>query len=1521
MMTGIIGDDEAEIEAEIQRELDEICEDNIEIEDLENEDLISPYLNEKDADVLPDSLQQYLRAVQSRTEGVEQDVRDCDTVLNKLPIGGINDDDEQILARKIKEALGDGCHDDPLDIRKKVLSEIEELEQNEEKEKIRRESNADNMAIDIIRTDISDQIRILEEAAEKQLLELEEKQANKKQKRNEWYEDMKREENKRMEKVQEMKRQRQQELETAQKRLNESQQVIQKMLEKEAEQGKQKLDLLQQQFQVDIQEIEEESKKEKAALEEMKNQEAEYQRKKQNAAAVKIQKTYRGHRVYLQHKNILQQRRSERIKKYEEELEQQEREEKKKMEEVERRKQEEKRNEELQEKKRIEEERKRKEEQWKREREEEKQREEEKKKLEQLKKDEEKKKKIEEEREEQKRREEKRKIEELKKEEEKKRKEEEEREEQKRREKRKIQELKKEEEKKQEEAKKKELELIEKRKKEEEEERRKAEEKIREDELRKEIERKKEEQKRIEEEKKTAARRKKLEEIEKQKMKEEEKMKEEQRESEKKKMENKSGNPDINRNSTKLEGSEEIQNCLGLRHLEERRLQWVQEYLNVMVFSSTTSEDRVQPVAKMKSRQRPRRPFSASKNLPSLTEEQLLQASPPMTTLNKVVRVCVSSLPACNMHGVKRCPDLQSLTIHNCGLMAVESIEECTSIRELRVQDNCIEYVSCRGIHNLEEIQLNNNNLTSVQGFDGCRGLRCLYLSNNKITRLGDLSSCCKLQTLCLDSNQLIMTKGLLSLPNLQSLSCANNHLPNVKEIDSCQLLQSLNLQGNNLQQPPVLSNHVLLRELRLDDNSISTLEPLSKVWLPSLRLLSASQNSISKLDSLEGLIMLETLDVSHNLISDLDWLIPGLSQCRELKVLRIAGNPVNEDPDCRKAIVESLAFLTKLDDESLQPKKSSSEGHSSSFITMCLNQLTEYDNMMARHDTELSSFSESEVDPKKVQERLNIKSKQFEERHQLAVTHLQQHERYGTGDEHLNLSRDAPRFTEKDPKIMETMSRHETCEQPESRQSHDVSVTLKAKASEPYSFEGVEAGRADEQRKTLADDSSILTTAAIKIQSVWRGWYVRHLIDLQMNKWLAAVTIQAAWRGYRVRSRMRKSRVSRARKALWDARDHAAATTIQACYRGYRARKRIASALQAVNYYNDDDDDDDFNYDEEVDLSAFDYDSGLLDEGWTPTDTPQLPSRGPILPGPGQSSFHSRSKQSEAYMPRQAWRSADSPMEQGLLANQRGTPRVHNDQRSPEQDLMSVTSGTQSHLTHRQEEMSSEWGVRDPSTAELMWKRANRMKYNPARKRKLLDPNKRLALFKKLDEANKLREVKPPPKRQPQRVDYFAARDSSMLPSGSNTPTLERQAKAQMTYSWVYNQGVIHVDQDEPGRLGLTKDYSTEPTKTKKSPGKRYPSKSRSPISLPQMDPVALTGRNVPLVSSPALIREQISKDSTPTTRRYSSASEQIHFPPIKTYSVPNLTARSAASEASSLSPEKSNSAGARMTKERKRR
>ena len=65
-----------------------------------------------------------------------------------------------------------------------------------------------------------------------------------------------------------------------------------------------------------------------------------------------------------------------------------------------------------------------------------------------------------------------------------------------------------------------------------------------------------------------------------------------------------------------------------------------------------------------------------------------------------------------------------------------------------------------------------------------------------------------------------------------------------------------------------------------------------------------------------------------------------------------------------------------------------------------------------------------------------------------------------------------------------------------------------------------------------------------------------------------------------------------------------------KAHFRGQRVRRRLAEALRAAHFYDDGDDEEEFDYDEEVDLTAFDFDESTLEHGWTPSDTPQMPSR-----------------------------------------------------------------------------------------------------------------------------------------------------------------------------------------------------------------------------------------------------------------------------------------------------------------------
>lgn len=178
-MTCILDDDEADIEAEIQRELEALGDDSLQIEDVEDNTSTST-VNTDDENALPDSIQEYLRLLQSRTEGAAEEVKECDTILEKFPSESLVKEDAALLSQRIKEELGEEYNENPLVLRDQVLAELEETELREEREKLAKENSneEDNKyALDIIRPGIIEEIQALEETAQQQLKDLEEKQA------------------------------------------------------------------------------------------------------------------------------------------------------------------------------------------------------------------------------------------------------------------------------------------------------------------------------------------------------------------------------------------------------------------------------------------------------------------------------------------------------------------------------------------------------------------------------------------------------------------------------------------------------------------------------------------------------------------------------------------------------------------------------------------------------------------------------------------------------------------------------------------------------------------------------------------------------------------------------------------------------------------------------------------------------------------------------------------------------------------------------------------------------------------------------------------------------------------------------------------------------------------------------------------------------------------------------------------------------------------------------------------------
>ncbi|NXC11393.1 LRIQ1 protein, partial [Orthonyx spaldingii] len=181
----------------------------------------------------------------------------------------------------------------------------------------------------------------------------------------------------------------------------------------------------------------------------------------------------------------------------------------------------------------------------------------------------------------------------------------------------------------------------------------------------------------------------------------------------------------------------------------------------------------------------------------------------------------------------------------------------------------------------------------------------------------------------------------------------------------------------------------------------------------------------------------------------------------------------------------------------------------------------------------------------------------------------------------------------------------------------------------------------------------------------------------------------------------------------------HEAATVIQAFWKGFLLRKKLASALADVKSNEVEDE-----Y-EEINVDAFTFSEKF--------------SR------PSDSSEHSNS-----LSPQEVWQCANR-------SHSYSAENTHFQSRSGKETMSQLSNWTEKKkflfMSVKEEKISEEWGFKDISTAQLMLKRAHKMKPKKYGN-KCLDPAVRLALFK--NNENKHLPVKPPGKTQPINAGYF---------------------------------------------------------------------------------------------------------------------------------------------------------------------
>ncbi|XP_067933062.1 leucine-rich repeat and IQ domain-containing protein 1-like [Watersipora subatra] len=815
--------------------------------------------------------------------------------------------------------------------------------------------------------------------------------------------------------------------------------------------------------------------------------------------------------------------------------------------------------------------------------------------------------------------------------------------------------------------------------------------------------------------------------------------------------------------------------------IEERRLRWIQECTPWSQVSGRALSNTG------KARKSYKRPSSAAKHQ-KLIEEAVILREAGEESLLQVEAVQLTDLPGCRLSTLSRCKKLQALSVTRSGISAIDSLNSAASLVYTYFGGNAIDSIDL-AVHSLVHLDLSSNNLTSMRGFDGCTNLKYLDISHNKISKLSNLSCIAFLHTLKAAHNQIISTKGLGECVTLQVVDLSSNHLTSIDEVGKLCLLRKLTASQNNIMEIPRLVNCVLLESLVLEDNSISSLDGLAYFWLPTLKEVNLTQNGVSAIQPLHGCFNLRTFNLSQNQLLDYKNVVDGLKLCINLEELLLNGNPLRNADISRKSICDALPQLKRLDGE--ECVNSESIELQSAVLNMANSAWIEHDNLERKYQSYLSdSLAKRIVSNAELLYAVRQLPTYYELSYRLAENVRYAHE---FGSNSFETPHSSPTISSKElfqTKLasVENGSHVVTAASPSAKDLFEEklkatleSTSLKVSADNIKLFKECNSPRPHSRHSKSKDQrtpSGVSTPRSARLRS---------------SQMLSACNGETASTTH---VPMRREMID-------------AAVKIQAVWRGYSFRQRLARALQQVKACSEESDEDIA----EVDLSSFDFN---VDDGWLPPDVPHLPQEHAILP---RRSIQLKIDLDAASIPNGRVAAWLSPSEGFLESAANVDPPL------------SSMSGEISQRSKREEMIAQDWGFKDSHTAELMMKRAKKLKYNSQRKKKLdkLGPMGRYELQRKILQNIEPAKIIAPAKKTAPKKEYFKALEDA-AERRTVAKSAEKTAAIERTYEWIHTQ----VGSRQPGENGREERISSGESQ------------------LPYMDKRLLDGGRTQLVQSP---------------------------------------------------------------------
>ena len=271
-------------------------------------------------------------------------------------------------------------------------------------------------------------------------------------------------------------------------------------------------------------------------------------------------------------------------------------------------------------------------------------------------------------------------------------------------------------------------------------------------------------------------------------------------------------------------------------------------------------------------------------------DEDLLDEYPADTDDIDLVHCRITSVPALKL---ERFTKLERLCLRQNQISEPDLPSSLgTTLVEIDLYDNLISHIKgFDELLKLTTLDLSFNKIKHIKNVSHLKQLKELYFVQNRIQKIENLDGLDRLTMIELAANRIRDIENLETLTSLEELWLGKNKITEIRNLDSLTNVRLLDIKSNRLTAISGLTSLHNLEELYVSHNAITSISGLESN--PKLRVLDISNNQISKLENLSHLTHLEEFWASSNQFSSFQEVEKELADKAELETVYFEGNPL----------------------------------------------------------------------------------------------------------------------------------------------------------------------------------------------------------------------------------------------------------------------------------------------------------------------------------------------------------------------------------------------------------------------------------------------------------------------------------------------------------------------------------------------------------------------------------------------------------------------------------------------------